>query len=131
VLSIVYDDSVKAVLHLRPIKKGKTMKVTVNGETYLVKWFHRRKYVPKVKVLSVSHGVPEFAVSRELSAKGGVTECYVIQPNGAGVAGIAKCSEKDNYCKSSGRKLALADALDAFKEVPHTPFWEKYLREVN
>lgn len=105
------------------------MKVTVNGEAYLVKWFHRRKYVPKVKVVSVEKGVPEYTVTRELSAKGGSTECYVIQPNGAGVGGISLCSEKDNYCKSKGRKLALKDALSALN-VNTVPFWEKYQKEV-
>ena len=105
------------------------MKVDVNGSTYLVKWFHRRKYIPKVKVISETKGVPEFSVTRALSAKGGTTECYVIQPDGAGVAGISQCSEKDNYCKSKGRKLALKDALSALK-VNTVPFWDKYQKEV-
>jgi len=105
------------------------MKVTVNGESYLVKWFHRRKYVPKIKVLSVTKGVPEYSVTSELSAKGGTTECYIIRPDGAGVGGISNCSEKDNYCKSKGRKLALKDALSAL-EVNTVPFWERYQLEV-
>lgn len=105
------------------------MKVTIGNETYLVKWFHRRKYVPKVKVVSVEKGVPEYTVTRELSAKGGTTECYVIRPDGAGVGGISHCSEKDNYCKSKGRKLALKDALSAL-DVNTVPFWDKYQKEV-
>ncbi len=42
--------------------------------------------------------------------RGGMTNA-VIQKDGKIYAGAARCSDKDNYCKSTGRKVALARAM--------------------
>ncbi len=42
--------------------------------------------------------------------RGGATHVALIK-DGKSYAGIAVCSDKDNYCKSTGRKVALARAM--------------------
>jgi hypothetical protein len=42
--------------------------------------------------------------------RGGATN-VVLQKDGKQFSGVALCSDKDNYCRSTGRKVALARAM--------------------
>lgn len=42
--------------------------------------------------------------------RGGATNVTLVK-DGKAYGGIALCSDKDNYCKSTGRKVALARAM--------------------
>ena len=42
--------------------------------------------------------------------RGGATNA-ILQKDGKSFDGIAICSDKDNYCKATGRKVALARAM--------------------
>lgn len=42
--------------------------------------------------------------------RGGATN-VVIQKDGKSFDGMAVCSDKDNYCRATGRKVALARAM--------------------
>ncbi len=45
-----------------------------------------------------------------LLPRGGATNA-IIQKDGKSFYGVAVCSDKDNYCRSTGRKVALARAM--------------------
>ncbi|HET8687982.1 MAG TPA: hypothetical protein VFM18_15200 [Methanosarcina sp.] len=47
-----------------------------------------------------------------IQVKGGTTVAIVGDPDNGYKAGIAKCSLKDNYCKSIGRQLATGRAFE-------------------
>lgn len=52
-------------------------------------------------------------------AKGGLTECRVILPNGEEVFGAARCRNTENYSKRLGRNISLGRALaHAAKDHP-------------
>ncbi len=51
-------------------------------------------------------------LSERISCKGGATVAIVGDPDNGFKAGIAKCSVKDNYCKSTGRTLAAGRAFE-------------------
>lgn len=46
------------------------------------------------------------------SCKGGATVAIIGDPDNGFKAGIAKCSKRDNYCKSIGRQLAAGRAFE-------------------
>lgn len=49
------------------------------------------------------------------------------------LVGIAKCSPKDKYCKNTGRKLALADAMSylSLPKEARRAFGVAYDKETN
>lgn len=53
--------------------------------------------------------------------KGGKTEVHIISPEGVKASGEAKCSNKENYCRKTGVKIALGRALKAL-EKERNPF---------
>jgi len=52
--------------------------------------------------------------------KGGKTEVQLIDPNGIKARGEAKCSEKENYCRKTGVKIALGRALKELERAKRT-----------
>jgi len=107
------------------------MQVTIDGIVYRVKWFHRRKFIPVTRETGFDRErhCPIYTTSAVLAARGGVTECVIERPDGAGTVGFSLCSEKDNYNKDTGRKLSMADALRD-SQYPHLPFWDKYNKTI-
>lgn len=57
---------------------------------------------------------------REIESRGGVTTVVLANAQGRNFAqGIAHCSKHDNYCKATGRRIALHRAL--YGMVPIAP----------
>ena len=57
----------------------------------------------------------------------GATICHVIDlNNGASTGGVSYCSIDDNFCYETGRKLALARALEDFDRATRKRIWERY-----
>ena len=52
------------------------------------------------------------AETKETLVKGGVTIAVIGDPDNGFRYGTAKCSRKDNYCKSKGRQLATGRAFE-------------------
>ena len=44
------------------------------------------------------------------------------------IYGVAYCHASDNFCKSTGRKLALADAMTNFDRDLRKTIWQEYHR---
>lgn len=91
------------------------MKVTVDGQDYVVRFKHY-----------------------QATAKRGrwCTTCQVLVIIGAearpiAAEGAALCGLRDNFCRETGRKLALARALlsaaDVFSREARRAFWTAYL----
>jgi hypothetical protein len=61
------------------------------------------------------------------------TICEVSTPEGDQVIGIAYCSKKVNYCKKTGRKIALKKALDQLNlsKSDRVIIWNEYLNQAN
>lgn len=56
-----------------------------------------------------------------------VTCQLVEQPDGKVIMhGKAECHPKDNFCKETGRKLALARAIAGFNKAERTAVWAVY-----
>lgn len=53
---------------------------------------------------------------RTLNSRGGKTVA-VITRNGKTASGVAICAETDNYCKDTGRKIALSRAFVEFPDL--------------
>jgi hypothetical protein len=49
--------------------------------------------------------------------KGGETFVFVMLPDGRSAAGKATCSNKDNFNRATGRRIALERALEDLREV--------------
>ncbi len=57
----------------------------------------------------------------------GVT-CELIDAEGKGVAlGASLCHPKDNFCRETGRKLALTRAITGFNKAQRAAIWAVYL----
>lgn len=56
------------------------------------------------------------------------TQCYIFYKCETDyVFGNSKCSNKDQFCKKTGRKLSLARAMNEnFPKKLRTKFWESY-----
>ncbi|HET8687267.1 MAG TPA: hypothetical protein VFM18_11485 [Methanosarcina sp.] len=52
-----------------------------------------------------------------IATKGGATVAIVGDPDNGFKAGIAKCSLKDNYCKSTGRQVATGRAFEKRTQI--------------
>ena len=68
-------------------------------------------------------------VDTELNGERRCTWVQVIFPDGSmEFDGESICHPKDNYCKSTGRKLALASAMASFDRDLRKAIWQEYLR---
>ena len=82
---------------------------------YKVKCFHTRNIPDLLSEGNTNYNYELF------DAKGGKTEVQLIDPNGIKASGEAKCSNKENYCRKTGVKIALGRALKAL-EKERNPF---------
>ncbi len=54
--------------------------------------------------------------------------CELIDAEGKGAAlGVAACHPKDNFCRETGRKLALTRAIAGFDKAHRAAIWAVYL----
>lgn len=58
-----------------------------------------------------------------------IVSCHVVtdkdDPTG-GMVGVAACNPKDNFCKNTGRKIALARAVKDYPKDVRTAVWDYY-----
>ena len=98
------------------------MKVVYDDRLYIVHWQHERS------------GIVTQYGERTFDNRGGVTVCTIqegTRPNHKVIADkIAECSNKDTYCKATGRKVSLTRALAccANKEFRKV-VWSAYRKE--
>ena len=91
------------------------MKVEIEGITYDVRWYHTNNHI------------------QGKNRKGSLTECMILERIDEQLIeivgqGVAKCSKKDNFCKATGRKIALARAIkENFTKEGRKIFWDAYL----
>jgi len=109
------------------------IKVTLPDRTLALIFTHQRKIIPIVKGFRMD-GPTHFFEK--------LTKCEVLQllekPNTSLIlaTGIAKCDKRDNFCKDTGRKLALTHALwqqngagkrvSQFSKFEREAIWEAY-----
>ena len=98
------------------------MKVNYSGKLYIVHWEHERI------------GCYTQYGEKYLATKGGTTHCDIqesCKPLATKVAeGSCECSEKDTYCKATGRKVALTRALAGCTNKDfRKAVWEAYRKE--
>jgi hypothetical protein len=71
---------------------------------------------------------------QQVQVKGGLTIAVIGDPDNGFRYGVAKCSPKDNYCKSTGRQLATGRAFEKKvgmslpDDITTTAAAEKHLR---
>jgi 7-keto-8-aminopelargonate synthetase-like enzyme len=66
-----------------------------------------------------------FAHHRNLKAKP-VTICTITGGKDVVSSGAARCADHDNFCRATGRKLALTRALAKFDKAARSVVWAKY-----
>lgn len=81
-------------------------------EGYTVKVRHTRRWesVGEPSFHNDAPVEPFFTASARLAPKGGKTEVRIEKDN-SGASGEAVCSLDDNYCRATGRNIALGRAL--------------------
>lgn len=104
------------------VEKGKNMKNVqqLRQEGFKVRICHERYYYDPFN--QWADLLPRHEVEVELydvmnpEPKGGRTIVELTDPTGKTVKGIAECSEKDNYQRKLGVKIAIARALKLLEE---------------
>jgi hypothetical protein len=59
----------------------------------------------------ISHHVMAKTMGLKIAAKGGRTSARIALADGRVAFGVAKCSDKDTFCKRIGRDIAVGRAL--------------------
>ena len=84
------------------------MKITVKRRKYIVRYHHHFPYRT-------------------------ATTCFIQNARGQTIGeGFAECSEKDNYCKATGKKVALTKALRNMSpesKEDRAAFWQAIWKE--
>lgn len=78
----------------------------------------------------------EFQLTFIHDHEGRMTECFIREMSSSGrvvevYRGHAYCHSKDNFCKSTGRKIALTRALQHnFNRNERRQIWQQYFERV-
>jgi hypothetical protein len=67
----------------------------------------------KIELFDISYNRYVNIETDEVSPKGGQTVC-AMKIDGLEYIGLAFCSRKDNFCKKSGRKIAMLRAFSGY-----------------
>lgn len=109
-LDVVNSDSNERLVMSIPTVKE------LRSQGYKVRVTHRRRYPNAYFGIEdenwTRYEAEKFGYSPRLaSLTGGYTKVEITTPEGEDLAGIAECSLKDNFCRKTGRELAIERAL--------------------
>ena len=127
------------------------MKTTINGEEERIAWIHARIPFdgPLADIYSSLTSLHDFIQGHKLSIdtdclgrSSGFSFCFlnpVFEVNSNfplcwDAIGWARCSDQDNYCKATGRKLSLTNMLYNYKPIGRENrkrIWNDYFKECN
>lgn len=99
------------------------MKINIDGRDYSFKFYHENP--PTYRMETNANG-EEYAV-KIIPTPERATTCRVFNEEGEQVTyGVANVHPHDNFCKETGRQIALKRAVETWEKEYRTQVWEEY-----